>query len=287
MRGLLGAVLCAVTSSLSAAPLGAETPRVAAVASGALRAPPAGAWRAGGVRALRVSHMSPSGLTKPHEFFFTRGVYSGGVDGEEWGARWAVDYPKADHQFLIALRRLTIVDAYELDNAISLDDPALRRFPFVYILEVGSMALTESEVEGLRSFLHAGGFLVVDDFWGSWAWETFESEMRRVFPDRPIVEIPMDHPVFHAFYDVTEILQVPNVYQATFASAGGPTHEYDGYVPHVRGIFDEDGRLMVLINWNTDLGDAWEWADDPNYPLRFSTFAYEMGINFVIYGMSH
>jgi hypothetical protein len=108
-----------------------------------------------------------------------------------------------------------------------------------------------------------------------------------VFPDREIVELPMEHPVFHAFYDVTEILQVPNVYQGSMVASGGPTHEYDGYVPHVRGIFDDDGRLMVLINWNTDLGDAWEWADDPSYPLKFSTFAFEIGINFVIYGMSY
>ena len=96
-------------------------------------------------------------------------------------------------------------------------------------------------------------------------------------------QLSLDHPVFHAFYDIREILQVPNVYQAR----GGPTHELDGYNPHVRGIFDDQGRLMVLINWNTDLGDAWEWADNPRYPLRYSTYAYELGINFVIYAMSH
>lgn len=124
--------------------------------------------------------------------------------------------------------------------------------------------------------------MVVDDFWGSWAWENFEYQMGLVFPDRPIVEVPLDHPVFHAFYDIDEVIQVPNVHQAA-----GPTHEYDGKVPHARGIFDDDGRLMVLINWNTDLGDAWEWADNPDYPLRYSTYAFEIGINFVIYGMSH
>lgn len=107
--------------------------------------------------------------------------------------------------------------------------------------------------------------------------------MRRVFPNRTIVDIPPDHPVFHAFYDIKEIIQVPNVHQAD----GGPTWEYDGRVPHVRGIFDDEGRLMVLINWNTDLGDAWEWADLPSYPLRYSTYAFEIGINFVIYAMSY
>ncbi len=219
-----------------------------------------------------------------HEFYFTRGMYSAGGGGsDDWGARWAVDYPKADHQFLIALKRLTGVDAYPSDNAIALAEARLRDFPFLYVLEVGSLLLTDADVKALRDYLAAGGFMVVDDFWGTAAWRNFEAEMGRVFPERAIVDVPMDHPVFHAYYDVREILQVPNVYQA----GGGPTHEYDGYVPRVRGIFDDDGRLMVLVNWNTDLGDAWEWADSPDYPLRFSTFAYELGINFVIYAMSY
>ncbi len=221
-----------------------------------------------------------------HEFFFTRGIYSDTGD-DDWGGRWAVDYPKADLQFLIALKRLSTVHAFDSDNALELDNPKLRKYPFLYILEVGSMNLSDSEVIALRDYLRAGGFMVVDDFWGTWAWRNFETQMKRVLPDREIVELPMEHPVFHAFYDVTEILQVPNVYQGSMVASGGPTHEYDGYVPHVRGIYDDDGRLMVLVNWNTDLGDAWEWADDPNYPLKFSTFAFEIGINFVIYGMSY
>jgi hypothetical protein len=77
------------------------------------------------------------------------------------------------------------------------------------------------------------------------------------------------------------------VRQGEWSVYGGPTHEYDGYVPYVRGIFDDAGRLMVLINWNTDLGDAWEWADDPHYPLKFSTYAFEIGINFIVYAMTY
>ncbi len=219
-----------------------------------------------------------------HEFYFTRGIYGeGGVGAADWGPRWAVDFPKADQQFLVALRRLTVVDAFDKDNAIDIGDAKLRDFPFLYVLEVGSLSLSEAEATALREFLLAGGFMVIDDFWGSWAWQNLEQEMRLVFPNRTIVDVPLDHPVFHAFYDVTEVLQVPNVHQA----AGGPTWEYDGRVPHVRGIFDDEGRLMVLINWNTDLGDAWEWADLPSYPLRYSTYAFEIGINFVIYGMSY
>ncbi|MGF1527993.1 MAG: DUF4159 domain-containing protein [Candidatus Competibacterales bacterium] len=222
-----------------------------------------------------------------HELFFTRGIYTDGSYGYYAGNRWAIDYPKADRQFLIALQRLTGVDAYPNDNAVSLSDPDLRRYPFLYMLEVGSIDLTEDERQSLRDYLQAGGFLVIDDFWGSRAWRRFEAEMQRVLPGRPIVDVPSDHPVFNVFYDIEEIIQVPNLRQGQQAAYGGPTHEYDGYFPEVRGIFDDSGRLMVLINWNTDLGDAWEWADDPYYPLKFSTYAYEIGINFIVYALTH
>ena len=222
-----------------------------------------------------------------HEFYFTRGIYSGEYEDYGEAGRWAVDYPKADHQFLIALKRLSVIDAYGSDNAIELTDPSLRHFPLLYAVEVGSMSLTEAEVLALRNYLLAGGFLVIDDFWGSWAWDQFLSQMQMVLPDRAIVEVPPEHPVFHVFYNIDRVIQVPNVRQGWGSRHGGPTHEYDGIVPRLRGIFDDDGRLMVLINWNTDLGDAWEWADDPNYPLKFSTYAFEIGINFVIYGMTH
>ena len=219
---------------------------------------------------------SPAG---PHEFYFTRAIYSSG-----WGySRWAVDFPKADRQFMTVVNRLIDIDGSPYENAIRLDDPNIRNFPFLYALEVGDIALSRAEIEGLRNYLLAGGFLVIDDFWGSWQWAAFEQQIRAVFPEYPIIDVPIDHPVFNAVYRIDEILQVPAI--GNFY--GGRTWEQDGYEAHVRGIFDEKGRLMVLINWNTDLGDAWEWAERPEYPLRFSTFAVEMGINFIVYAMSH
>ncbi|UCF21270.1 MAG: DUF4159 domain-containing protein [Gemmatimonadota bacterium] len=216
------------------------------------------------------------------EFYFTRAVYSGYRRGAL--VSWSVDFPKADRQFLIGLQRLTTIEAYARENPVRLDDPGLRRFPFLYALEVGYMSLSRAEVEGLRDYLLAGGFLVIDDFWGSLEWENFESEMRRVLPEHRIVDLGPDHPVLSVFYEIDELVQVPNVGQGRM---GGPTWERDGFVPALKGIFDDDGRLMVAINWNTDLGDAWEWADHPYYPLKYSTFAYELGINLIIYAMSH
>lgn len=214
-------------------------------------------------------------------FYFTRAMYT---SYGRWGrGSWAVDFPKADRQFLYGLRRLTGIDAYELENPVALDDPALRRYPFLYAVEVGRMALTEPEVAGLRGYLLAGGFLVVDDFWGTWEWENFAGEIRRVLPEFPIVELPPDHPLLTTFYGIDSIVQVPNHRNGI---RGGPTWENDGFVPHLRAIFDQAGRLMVLISWNSDLGDAWEWAEDPYYPLPFSNYAISLGVNLVLYGMS-
>jgi len=221
----------------------------------------------------------------PHSFYFTRARYTGGARGWRSGYNsWATDYPKADIQFLTVLTRLSNIDAYPEDNAVRLDDPDLRRYPFLYALEVGFMSLTDEEVQGLRNYLLAGGFLMIDDFWGTYQWQNFEREIKRVLPEYPIVELPMDHPIFSAMYTVDEILQVPTVDRGI---SGAPTFEQDGYVPYARGIFDEHGRLMVMINWNTDIGDAWEHAEHPLYPLKYSTYAFEMGTNAIIYAMTH
>ena len=220
----------------------------------------------------------------PREFYFSRVAYRG-FGGYYGRASWAVDYPKADQIFLSFIDRLLPnLDAYEREFVVRLNDPDIRRFPFLYALEVGRMSLSQPEIEGLRNYLLAGGFLVIDDFWGTYEWQNFEYEMRQVLPGYEIVDLSIDHPIFTTFYEIEEIIQVPNVGNGV---RGGPTYERDGFIPVVRGIHDKKGRLMVVINWNTDLGDAWEWADNPDYPLKYSTYAYEMGVNFIVYAMSH
>lgn len=221
----------------------------------------------------------------PTEFYFARAIYRSRIGGADPRfIPWRIDYPKADRQFILGVQRLSNLDVEWREHAVHLDDPELRRHPFLYAVEVGYMDLTDSEARGLRGYLLAGGFLLVDDFWGSLEWANFERQLGRVIPEYPIVDIPSDHPVLRSFYQIPGLVQVPNLAQGI---RGGPTWERDGYEPRFRGVFDEAGRLMVAIVWNSDLGDAWEWADHPRYPLPYSTFAYEMGLNVIIYGMSH
>ena len=239
--------------------------------------------RSGRAPGAVTGHDDPADF--PHEFYFTRAIYSGWGYGGRGGGSWTTDYPKADNQFLVGVLRLMRIDAYAHDHAVRLDDPELYRFPFLYLVEPGrGMNLTEEEVVALRRYLLAGGFLVVDDFWSSYQWLNREDQIMRVLPGYKIVDLPLEHKIFHGMYDVKQIEQVPNVNNAC---RGGPYWEQDGYQPFVKGIFDQQDRLIVVINWNTDLGDAWEWAEQPCYPLKLSTYAWEMGINFIVYGMSH
>jgi hypothetical protein len=224
----------------------------------------------------------PTETAGRYPFYWTRAVYSGwGRRGYRRGGSWATDYPKGDRQFLVVLKRLVRLNAYDWENAVSLADPDLRRFPVLYAVEVGGMAMTPDEVEGLRGYLDAGGFLIVDDFWGPREWAQFEANIRAVYPDRPIVDIGLDHPIYSAYYDIEQVLQVPAI-----GRVYNPAECYGCY-PQVKGMFDDKGRLSVIINFNTDLGDAWEWAESPAYPLEYSTYAYEMGANMIVYAMSH
>jgi hypothetical protein len=221
--------------------------------------------------------------TSEAEFTFVRAVYT---SLRPWGyyKGWYTDWPKADRQFLLGLQRLTNIRVAGEGKTIPLTDPELFRYPFLYSVEVGQWDLSDEEVSSLGEYLRRGGFLFCDDFWGSLEWASFERNMRRVLPECRIEDLPRDHPFFHAYYDIPEIIQTPNVGNAIERR---PTYEQDGFVPHCRGISDDRGRLMVVINWNTDLGDAWEWADLPGYPARYSTYAYQVGINAIVYAMSH
>ncbi len=200
-----------------------------------------------------------------------------------WG--WATDYPGADCKFMGAVHRITGIRVHPNPNVIAIMDPDLFNFPYLYVVEPGGMSLSDEEAARLREHLLRGGFLHVDDFWGLQQKANFESEIRKVFPDRPIKPLPLTHPVFHTFYHVDTTMQVPNVSNGCY---GGRTWEQpDDILPGTYGISDDKGRLMVVITYNTDLGDAWEYMDLPCYPIKYSGHAYRVGLDFMIYAMTH
>jgi hypothetical protein len=222
-----------------------------------------------------------------NEFHFVRMFYrDGGAMYGRWGrgeGSWLVDWPDAEYHFHMGVSRLTRVDIGEQARELRVTDDAIFDYPWLYAVEVGHWTLDDVEAGRLREYLLRGGFLMTDDFHGSYEWEGFVESMRRVFPDRPIVEIPESDEVFHALYDLDQRIQIPGI----AALYRGVTYERDGYVPHWRGIYDDDGRLMVAINFNMDLGDAWEHADDPRYPEPMTTLAYRFAVNYVVYAMTH
>ena len=143
--------------------------------------------------------------------------------------------------------------------------------------------MSDDEAAALREYLLRGGFLVVDDFHGSYQWAGFMRSMRKVFPERPIEEIRDEHAIMQMHFDVDSSRPIPGIMALRY----GVTWEHDGYTPTWRGIYDDDGRLMVIINFNVDLGDAWEMADEPWYPEEYTALAYRFGVNYVLYAMTH
>jgi hypothetical protein len=260
-------------------------------------------WTCGpGPRSFADMDVMPGGFfrpirgepSQPHQFYLARAIYSEssrGWGGGGVGRSWSIDYPTADRVMTRIASRLSNLDTCDWEFPVSLADPDLRRFPFLYTVEWGRAWLTDAEVEGLRSYLMAGGFLMVDDFWGTAEWRNFAEQMTRVLPEHAIVEVPRDHQIFRSYYELDEdIIQVPSYRNGRAMGLGLPgarTWERDGYEPHLRGIFDESGRLIVAINWNTDLGDALEWAESPDYPLEYSTFASRLFLNLIIYAMAY
>lgn len=224
------------------------------------------------------------GVVKPSEFHFARLAYQGrnGVGLSRRG-RWLTDWPEAEEHLLGGVHRLTRIDAGEEGRAVSLMDEDLFDYPWLYAVEVGYWYLDEAEAARLRDYLLRGGFLMVDDFHGSREWASFMDSMQRVFPDRPVVDIPVTDPVMHVLYDLNERVQIPGL----GAVMSGVTYERDGNVPHWRGIYDDQGRLMVVIDFNMDLGDAWEHADTPWYPEQYTALAYRFAINYILYSMTH
>ena len=216
------------------------------------------------------------------EFHFARMYYNGYGGG--WGrSTFRTDYPEAEQHFTLGVSRLTRVEIGQRPRMLEVTDDTIFDYPWLYAVEVGRWYLNDVEAARLREYLLRGGFLMTDDFHGSVQWSNFVESMQRVFPDRPIVEIADTDEVKHVLYDLDDHIQIPGIY----ALMGGVTYEQDGVTPHWRGIYDDAGRLMVAINFNMDLGDAWEHANDPRYPEPMTGLATRFAVNYVIYAMTH
>ena len=213
-----------------------------------------------------------------------------------WGGNWTTDYPRADINMSIRLGELTKMrvsmsprgDPNHLVVRLSGDE--LFQCPLVIMSAPGRALIDGTDATRLREYLLKGGMLWVDDFWGSDQWSHWVAQFSRVLPpsEYPIIDVPLDHPLFRTQYVVSEIPQIPNI--GFFMRSGGGTSEQgaDSKVPHVRGVSDKNGRLMVLMTHNTDIADSWEReGDDPVYFYTFSPRGYAFGINAVLYSMTH
>jgi hypothetical protein len=221
-------------------------------------------------------------------------VYQSALDGD--GGNWNADWPRADINVSVRLSELTKTDVSKDPTGepnhllIRFTDPELFDCPFVMATEVGRALITDQDAKALRLYLEKGGFLWVDDFWGSYAWDHWVAQIRKALPgsEFPIFDLPPNHPLFRTQFEVTEVPQIPNI--GFFTGTGGGTSERgsDSATAHARGIADSKGRLMVLMTHNTDFGDSWEReGDSPAYFLAVGPRGYAFGINAILYALTH
>jgi hypothetical protein len=251
-------------------------------------------WVGGG----RFSRMAPRFAERGDfdgTFLYCRGFYNE-VRREREGQGWRTDYPGADNNFSVRLAELTTTPVKFDRNlqphhvVIELSDPTLFQCPTLFMSDVGTLGFTDEEVRALRAYFLKGGFLWVDDYWGSYAWINWVREIGRVLPPHefPVFDIPLTHPVMRVLYDVKNVPQVPNI--GFWRRSGGATSERgsDSAEVHFRGIQDRRGRLLVVMSHNTDISDTWEReGENQDYFDLFSPSGYALGLNVVLYSMTH
>jgi Domain of unknown function (DUF4159) len=236
----------------------------------------------------------PPDYNVPSEWVFARLMFPGGpLDGYyprfqgdyRMGlSLWTQDYPRADRHLARAMRRLTRISVRSAEQVVSLDDDDVFNWPWLYAVQVGEWGLTEKEGAKLRDYLLRGGFFMADDLHGNAEWGEFDKRIHYAFPDRDIVELADDDPYFHAVFDIADRPQVPG---QAHLDQGCKNCGDGGRGAHWRAIKDEKGRILVAISHNSDLGDAWEFADSPYYPEKESALAIQVAVNDVIYAMTH
>ncbi len=237
-----------------------------------------------GVFSLDGEYFAPTeDATESTEFYFARLAYRSDYTAR-WGpGAWMIDSPKAERHFLQGLRRLTFIHGRSMEEYVRPTDANLFDYPWLYVVEPGQWSLSDEDAAALREYMLRGGFIVTDDFHGTFEWTVFLRGLRKIFPEREAVDIPDRDAVFHTLYDIDDKFQVPGV-QFLYT---GSKYEQDGVEARWKGVYDDSGRLMMVINFNMDLGDAWEHADMPQYPEGWTALAYRLGISYIIYAMTH
>lgn len=211
------------------------------------------------------------------------GRRSGG-DWTHGGTNWTVDYPRGDRTFAAAIRRLTRIDVRSVEQPVNPDDgDDIYYWPYLHVGMPGSWSLTDKQAAKIRDYLQRGGFILCDSLFGTDEWAGFEEGLKRILPDGAVEELADADAMFHTIFDIRERYQVAN-----FRSmARGRTYRADGAVPYWRVVRDAKGRVVVAITFNSDLGDSWQLADNPAYPEKYSALGIRLGVNYLIYSMTH
>ncbi|MSO52698.1 MAG: transmembrane prediction [Acidobacterium sp.] len=228
-------------------------------------------------------------------FNFCRLIYTSDR-GEPGGSGWSTDYWDADINFSTRLGELTKTtisrrpDGKPNHLSVRIADPLLFQCPFLNATDVGTAWFTDDEAAILRAYLLKGGFLWVDDFWGPYAWDNWVGQISKVLGPAqfPIRDLGLDHPIRRTLFEFIDLPQIPSI--SFWRRNDGQTSERFelSAEPHLRGIADEHGRLMVVMTHNTDISDAWEReAEDPQFFFSFSPQGYAVGLDVVLYGMTH
>jgi hypothetical protein len=235
----------------------------------------------------------PDDYRQPAEWVFARLMYppaptarfdrSGRRGWMNGMSSWTQDYPRADRHFLTALRRLTRIDARSVEQPVNLDDDDdVFNWPMLYAVRPGEWDLTDAQAKKFKEYIDRGGFFWCDDFWGTFEWDVFMQSMGRAIPGRTPVDIPNEDTIFHTIYDLNDRFLVPGSW-----GLRGRGYQNDGSTPYWRAIYDDKKRIVAAITPNSDLGDAWEFADDPRYPEKYSHLAISIGVNYVTYALTH
>ncbi len=224
----------------------------------------------------------PPDVGRKGEFALGRLRYRSPLDGRGRYFRWGIDANKGDRVFISLLHRLTRIDVEPIETIIDISSDEIFNHPFLFAVSIGDWTISPSEAERLRRYFDRGGFLLADDFHNEREWAIFMDGIRRIDPKANVVELADADSIFHTVFDLTNRVRVPgaNVVHGSGIERGGTN-------PHWRAILDSKGRVMVAITFNQDIGDGWEFADDPYYPERFSSEAIRLGVNYVIYAMTH